>query len=324
MTDSEQDATGSTGRQAAMTGHSSTADQAAKSTVGRRSRRQLLAGGSGALAALCAEALARPAPASAANGGNVVLGQDNSETHNTSITNSTDADTALNCIAIGSGIGVLGSSDSGAGVAGISGAAAVGSNSHNGVLGASADGDGVAGFNFSGQGRGVYGQSGSTGPAFGSVSNGVHGVTDNPSGAGVVGENANGTAVAGISGTSDGVGGTSGSGTGVHGVSSTGIAVLAECPSGTGVQATGATALSVQGPAVFSRSGTLAIAAGRTSAIQAGVALTADSLVLATVQNDVPGVVVSSAVPNVTAGSFTVHLARAVGHIVTVGWFVVN
>jgi len=156
-----------------MTGHSSKADRATMSAVARRTRRQLLVGGTGAVAAaLTAEALARPAPAAAANGDNVILGQDNSETHYTSITNSTDADTALECIAVGSGIGMLGSSDSGAGVAGISGAAAVGSNSHNGVLGASSDGDGVAGFNFSGQGRGVYGQSGSTGPAFGSISNG--------------------------------------------------------------------------------------------------------------------------------------------------------
>ena len=299
-----------------MTGHSSKAD---------RTRRQLLVGGTGAAAAvLAAEVLARPSPALAANGDNVILGQDNSETHYTSITNSTDADTALECIAVGSGIGVVGSSDSGAGVAGISGAAAVGSNTHNGVLGASAAGDGVAGFNIFGQGRGVYGQSGSTGAAFGSSSNGVHGVTDDPSGVGVIGENAGGTAVAGVSGTSDGVGGTSDSGTGVHGVSSTGIAVLAECPSGTGVRATGAPALSVQGPAVFSRSGTLAIPAGRTSAVQAGVSLTAASLVLVTPQNDVPGVALRSAAPNVAAGSFTVRLARPVNQDVTVGWFIVN
>jgi hypothetical protein len=97
-----------------------------------------------------------------------------------------------------------------------------------------------------------------------------------------------------------------------------------EGPAGTGVVATGATALSVQGLAVFSRSGKLTIAAGKTSATMTGVALTSASLVLATPQNDVSGAAVRSAVPNVAAGSFTVHLVKAVSHKVTVGWFVVN
>jgi hypothetical protein len=305
-----------------MTDQTTNTDQATRSAVARRTRRQLLAVGTGALAVLSAGALARPAAASAANGGNVILGQDNSETSHTTITNSTDADDALDCVAIGSGNGVLGSSDSGAGVAGISGVAAVGSNSHTGVLGSTDSGDGVGGFSRSG--RGVYGQSGSTGPGFANITNGVHGVTDSAAGVGVIGENANGTAVGGISSTSDGVGGTSSSGTGVHGVSSTGIGVLAECPSGTGVRATGATALSVQGPAVFSRSGTLTIAAGGSSATQTGVALTASSLVLATLQQDRAGVWVRSAVPNIPGSSFTVHLSRVVPAAMSVAWFVVN
>jgi hypothetical protein len=56
----------------------------------RRSRRQLLAGGTGALAAvLAAEALARPAPADAADGDRLVLGRD-TETSTTILTNSID------------------------------------------------------------------------------------------------------------------------------------------------------------------------------------------------------------------------------------------
>ena len=104
--------------------------------------------------------------------------------------------------------------------------------------------------------------------------------------------------------------GISGSGDGATGVSSTGV----------GVRASGKTALSVQGPAVFSRSGTLTIPAGNTSATKTGVALTSASLVLVTAQNDVPGAVVRSAVPHVATASFTVHLAKAV----TLGWFIVN
>jgi hypothetical protein len=78
-----------------------------------------------------------------------------------------------------------------------------------------------------------------------------------------------------------------------------------------GVLAIGATALNVQGPAVFSRSGVLTIAAGKSSATQTGVALTSASLVLATLQQDRSGVWVRSAVPNVTGSSFTVHLSKA-------------
>jgi hypothetical protein len=170
----------------------------------------------------------------------------------------------------------------------------------------------------------MYAQAGTTTSSIGS-GHGVHGVTDNIAGLGVFGENlGGGAAVGGLSSTSDGVGGTSSSGSGVHGVSSTGIGVLAECPSGIGVRATGATGLSVLGPAVFSRSGTLVIAAGKTSATKTGVALTAASLVLATLQQDRAGVWVRSAVPNVTGSSFTVHLSKTVPASTKVAWFVVN
>jgi hypothetical protein len=121
------------------------------------------------------------------------------------------------------------------------------------------------------------------------------------------------------------VGGTSSSGNGVHGVSSTGIGVLAECPSGTGVRATGATALSVLGPAVFSRSGTLVVAAGHSSATQTGIALTAASLVLATIQSSVAGVSVQGVtLVTGTSGSFTIHLTKTVTASTKVAWFVVN
>jgi hypothetical protein len=282
-------------------------DQTGTAAAGpRRSRRRLLAGAAAGLGVLTAEALARPAPASAADGDPVILGQLNTETGGTSITNSTSGATAFDCTAIGSGNAVVGNSETGDGVQGFT-------NSGNGVTGESVSG------------RGVYGQSGNTGSSFGSISNGVHGVTDSATGVGVLGENADGgTAVGGISTTSDGVGGTSTSGTGAHGVSSTGIGVLGECPSGTGVRATGKTALSVQGPTVFSRSGTLTVAAGASSATKTGVTLTAASLVLATLQQDRAGVWVRSAVPNVAASSFTVHLSKAVSASTGVAWFILN
>ncbi len=78
------------------------------------------------------------------------------------------------------------------------------------------------------------------------------------------------------------------------------------------------------GKAQFSRSGVLTVAAGKSSATHAGVALTSASLVLATVQQDRPGVWVRWAAPNVARSSFTVHLSKAVPARTRVAWFVVN
>ena len=122
-------------------------------------------------------------------------------------------------------------------------------------------------------------------------------------------------------GTANGVTGIGGSagGNGVDGraVSAAGAGVLAE-------NTVGGTALQVAGPAVFSRSGTLTVAAGASSATKTGVALTAASLVLATLQQDKTGLYVRSAVPNVPGSSFTIPLSKAVTASITVAWFVVN
>jgi hypothetical protein len=124
-----------------------------------------------------------------------------------------------------------------------------------------------------------------------------------------------------------GVGGEAG----VHGESNTwgvrGVGTRANAGSvGVLAQAgeTGALALQVQGPAVFSRSGVLTVAAGKSSATVTGVALTAASLVLVTLQQHAPGVYVLAAVPNVSASSFTVYLSKAVTAAAKVAWFVVN
>lgn len=277
-------------------------DQAITGASARRTRRQLLAGWTGVLAAvLAAEALARPLPAAAADGSNVVLGAGNVEETHTDIANTTFGDSALEGVSSG-GVGLQGITDTGG----------------CGVRGTSLDhSDGVAGSSVTG--RGVYGQSGKTASSYGGISNGVHGITDSADGVGVLAENvAGGTAVGGLATTGDGVGGTSASGNGVHGVSGrAGIGVLAE-------NSGGGTALKVSGKAAFSRSGVLTVGAGKASATKNGVALTSASLVLATLQQDLAGVWVRSVVPHVTARSFTVHLSKAVPARTTVAWFVVN
>jgi hypothetical protein len=323
----------------AMTDQATTTKKASRNAEARRTRRQLLAGGTGALAAvLTAEALARPAPASAANGGNVVLGQDNTAMATTVIENGVDnsAQAALHGVGLGLTTGLSGMSDRGAGVRG-DGAVGVSGNTSGAGIGvrgnAGGTGPGVYGSALDGQG--VYGQSGATASTLVPVKNGVHGITDSPQGYGVVGEAvAGGTAVIGLGGdfgvvgSSTGVGvlgagnevgvrGDSGEpgGIGVHGGTFTGIGVLA---SGT------TTALSVRGPAVFSRSGILTVPRGRSSAVKTIVPLSRASLVLAVVQEDLEGVWVRSAVPDPAGERFTVHLNKPAPTRVKVAWFIVN
>ena len=55
------------------------------------------------------------------------------------------------------------------------------------------------------------------------------------------------------------------------------------------------------------------------------MALTASSLVLATIQTDnAPGVCVQSAVPDVARSRFTINLTKSVTTSVKVAWFIVN
>ena len=82
--------------------------------------------------------------------------------------------------------------------------------------------------------------------------------------------------------------------------------------------------LQATGPAVFSRSGLLTIAAGASSGTVTGVALTVASLVLATLQMNVAKTWIRAAVPNIAGSSFTVYLNTAAKASTSVAWFVVN
>ncbi len=103
----------------------------------------------------------------------------------------------------------------------------------------------------------------------------------------------------------------------------TGVAIQADAVG------SGAVALQVNGPALFSRSGSVTITFPKKTATVTGVDLTSASLVLATVQNNVK-VFVRAAVPTPgTPGSFKIHLNKAPGTsgaplTATVAWFVVN
>jgi len=287
----------------------------------RRPRRELLAGAAAVLGVVTAETLGHAAPAQATQGSAVLLGLDNTGATARTALFDTGAESAV-LADPATHIGVAGTGGgNGSGVQG------TGAGSGSGVVGAggASGGAGVTGFgvgngtgvigNGDGFGSGVVGNSGAGNAhgveGFGSgTGSGVVGRGGAGSGAGVVGSGlGNGSGVVGI-----GVG----SGGGVEGIAGPqGVGVLAQ-------NTAGGAALKATGRVVFSRSGVLTVAAGSSTVTKTGVALTVASLVLATLQQDVAGVWVRSAVPNVTAKSFTVHLSKAVSATAKVAWFVVN
>jgi hypothetical protein len=223
----------------------------------------------------------------------------------------------------GTGSGVFGQggangndrNDSGAGVTGVGGGSGPGVSGQGGPD----NGTGVHGTAF-GSGTGVVGTGGANGGAGLVGQGGPNSVPNN--GVGVVGAGGvgNGIGVWGMAqGTGAGVLGTGFHGPAVHGRAefADAIGVLAE-------NTAGGVAFKATGPARFSRSGVLTVQAGTSKVTKTGVALTAASLVLATLQQNRAGVFVQAAVPNVSGSSFTIHLNKTVSARTKVAWFVVN
>jgi hypothetical protein len=280
--------------------------------------------------------LSRAGPASAADGDPVILGSTNVADVGTAIRNDTSRGLALMGIESGGGVGSAGlfGEDNLPGGVGVRGWGTGGEGVYGdttGVLGgvgtpAGSTINGVHGVSDS-RGNGVWGESvGSDG------GNGVYGSTDSPGASGVYGHNA---------GTGYGVAGRAESGTGTLGDSTNGIGVAANSPNGTGLSATtafgtaasviatgGGTALQVTGPAIFSRCGLVTIKAPAKSAsvaVPGGLAST--SLVLALLQNAVPGVSVANAIPSAPTGKITINLNKvppSTSPTAKVAWFVLG
>lgn len=233
--------------------------------------------------------------------------------------------------ASGNGVGVQGAgAGTGPGVAGLGGPNGNDLNDAGaGVQGTGGGGGpGVSGQGGPDKGVGVHGTGG------GRDATGVQG-DGGASGIGVAGTGGPGTGNVGVLGAGnldDGIGvwGTGqGTGAGVFGTCINGPAVHGKADSVTAIgmlaeNTVGGVAFRARGTASFSRSGVLTIAAGKSAARKTGVALTSASLVLVTLQDNRPGVFVQSAVPNVSASSFTVHLSKTVTARTKVAWFVVN
>jgi hypothetical protein len=156
-------------------------------------------------------------------------------------------------------------------------------------------------------GAGLLGENTGTGT-------GVHGTSNG--GNGVYAEDKSSAA------TANGLLATSSAGTAVNASTNTGIAVSAEAGSA------GGTALWVSGPAAYSNCGVAtvggSVATPRQSVLVKGVKLSANSLVVATLQASIAGVFVASAVPHPTAGTITITLNQAVSQHVKIGWIAID
>lgn len=107
-------------------------------------------------------------------------------------------------------------------------------------------------------------------------------------------------------------------GVGVWARSAHGIALFADPVSPDAI------AINAQGVVQFSRSGRLTVTAGTSAVTKTGIRVDAGTLVLATLQQDRPGVFVRSAVTNAVGDSFTIQLNKVVASDTRVAWFLVN
>ena len=299
------------------------AEKSRPETAGKnhqRTRRQLMAGGAGALGAVAVVSLVRAAPAAASNGQAIIMGQRNQSTSNTFI-NDSSGDTTFSALATSSGTalegdavdgtGVSGSSSAGIGVSGVSGSSAANASAVHGEITNTSPGSfsaAVRGQNdgTGGTGIGVYGsQAGSGWGVYGTSVSGIGVNASGGSGIGVAGSGATGVFAVGT--------------TAVHGIanSSAGMGVLAE-------NTAGGQALKVNGVAAFSRSGMATVLTGH-SAVSMSLPLSSASFVLATIQGNVAGLNVQGVtIVTGSPGSFTIHLNKTVAAKTKVAWFVVN
>jgi hypothetical protein len=206
-----------------------------------RSRRAVLAGALGGVAAAVASSLVRPSTVGAANGDPLLLGQANTETLQTTLTNTSAGVNTLSAVANGTGTAIAGTSNAGRGLTGVTltgiavRAAAFGAG--QGLWASSTTGVALRASS-GGQGAGISSTSSSL-PSLVSQSTGgkigVVGLGGNftpgtyPDGVGVFGEN---PAAAGV-----GLWGQSTNGTAILGTSDTGYAL--EAYGAVGVYASG-------------------------------------------------------------------------------------
>jgi hypothetical protein len=275
---------------------------------GSQSRRAILTAAASAALATVATALARPLRTQAATDHLVRL---NNEDNTTVIEGRSEHQAGFSLS--GGGVGVYGYSESSTGVLGFSVAA-------KGVHDGSDDGVGVYGGSL--RGTGVEGGSGTV--------NGVQGSSQSSTASGVYGDGtyAGGYGVAGRT-NAPSLGVNNQYAAGVLGENiATGVGVWARSAHGVALYAdavnANAFALRANGVSQFKRSGRPTILAGHSSVSRSSIRIDPGTLVLASLQQDRPGVYVRSTVPNAASDAFTIRLNKAVTSDTKVAWFLVN
>ena len=276
-----------------------------------RTRRAVLAGALGGLAAVAANALGRPMPTLAADGQAMLVGGEYSSSSVTSVTNATG--NGIYGGSLDTGIAVTGQGNQGIGVHGFS-------TTNIGVLGETTGSvAAIAGRSFGG-GTGVLGTADNAPVPAAKPKTGVYGqATQDSTSRGVWGYSPAGL----------GVYGESSSGRAVQGVASSGIGVRAASSSGTGCYATSTTgyALRTDGKVRLDKSsGVATIASGASSvAVTPGIDLTATSAVVATLNGSAGGsTVVKRVAINATTNAFTIYLTANSTAAVKVAWLVLG
>jgi hypothetical protein len=281
-------------------------------TSSPRTRRAILVGGLGGLAAFAADALGRPAATMASDGQTMLVGGEYSSSSVTAVTNATG--NGFHAGSLGTGFALTGQGSQGIGVHGFS-------TFNIGVLGETDSSSlaAVAGRSFGG-GTGVLGSADNAPIPAAKAKTGVYGqATQDSSSRGVWGYSPAGL----------GVYGESSSGRAVQGVATTGIGVRAAASSGVGLLASATTgyALRTDGKVKLDKSAGLAtIASGTASiAVTPGIDLTATSGVVATLNGSAGGsTAVKRVAINATTNVFTIYLtANAIANV-KVAWLVLG
>lgn len=295
-----------------------------RTDASRPSRRSLIAGGLGALAALAVQG--RASGARAATGDPVLLGASNRAGRTTAIANADAGETTLRVRASGSGgVAVDGVCQRGTGLHGLS-------THGSGVSGETVFGIGVSGLAIE---PGSYAVSGNS-----SAGVGVQGGSD--TGVGVQGNCEFGVAVQGanISETAPAVRGWAQNGqTGVMGISTAlggdvgaspsdvGVFGVSDGSAGRGVLARSADGLALEadGRVRFSTSGVATVPAGSSQVVVTpAFEVTASARILAMPQSDPGAATVRWVEPDVVASAFTIRMSGNVASDTAVAWFVLE
>lgn len=294
-------------------------------TASPRSRRAVLAASLGGVAALAAHALGRPTHVRADDPNDVVLGQPNTATTTTEITNPDGDEDVFRASSGGAGNAIEGISASGAAIVGTSG-------SDVGVTGSSETLIGVHGHTLAttfpavigrslANGPGVYGYSGGdelapTAP----VKTGVYGrATQDAGSIGVAGQSTAGRGVHGMSESGRGVSGLATSGLGVRGYATTGIGLSGEASTGYALRTSGRVRLDKSAGIANVASGTA------TKVVTPGIDLTSTSAVIATLNGDAGGTTTVERVTiDAVANTFTIVLTGNAAASVKVAWLVLG